>query len=212
MAENRPDPARPPDSLVREALLYAAGELDAPAAADFERRLGGDALAREALADAVQLSLVLEGRPLRPDPAYRSVVRDRCARRREPRARYFLRYAGFGLVAALLLAAAPTVTPPAEPAASPAEEHAAAPLPLNDAVVAHLKHPAAEEPWADAGTGEDHDMLGTARDWAELSATGEHLQRTWDEEARRKARHHARVRVGFEPSWEGALTPHGEPE
>jgi anti-sigma-K factor RskA len=58
------------------ALLYATGELDAAEAAAFERRLGEDQSAREALCQAVQLAQAMAGleTPL-PRLAYRERVR-----------------------------------------------------------------------------------------------------------------------------------------
>ena len=66
------------ESLALQALLDASGELDAGQATVFEERLGTDQSAREALCQAVQLTLALEGHaPSRPNPAYRERVRQR---------------------------------------------------------------------------------------------------------------------------------------
>jgi hypothetical protein len=66
------------DNLDALALLYANGEMDAVQAADFERRLGEDQRAREALCLAVELVKTLDGLPTpQPNPAYRSRVRQR---------------------------------------------------------------------------------------------------------------------------------------
>src|SRR5262245_9682107 len=62
--------------LALHALLDASGELDAAEAEAFERRLGEDQAAREALAGAVPLARALGGLPAAaPDPAYRARVR-----------------------------------------------------------------------------------------------------------------------------------------
>jgi hypothetical protein len=66
------------DNLDALALLYANGEMDAAQAAAFERRLGEDQGAREALSVAVELARTLDGLPTpMPDPAYRAAVRRR---------------------------------------------------------------------------------------------------------------------------------------
>ena len=60
------------------ALLYAAGELEAPAAAAFERRLADDQSARDALCSAVRMHQAMCGQPEPvPDRAYRKRVRAR---------------------------------------------------------------------------------------------------------------------------------------
>src|SRR5262245_24129708 len=60
------------------ALLYASGELPTAEAVAFEVRLGEDQAAREALAQAVHMSVPLtSGVPSRPTPAYRQRVRQR---------------------------------------------------------------------------------------------------------------------------------------
>jgi hypothetical protein len=64
-------------SIIALALLYTNGELDAPEAAGFEARLGAEQSAREALCEAVQLTMTLGGASApRPDPSYRERVRD----------------------------------------------------------------------------------------------------------------------------------------
>jgi hypothetical protein len=66
------------DHLDALALLYANGEMDATQAADFERLLGEDQRAREALCLAVELAKTLDGLPPpQPNPAYRNRVRRR---------------------------------------------------------------------------------------------------------------------------------------
>ncbi|VTS04534.1 hypothetical protein [Tuwongella immobilis] len=75
------DPQHPEaieDAVMRDALLYVAGELNPDAAAAFEQQLAEQQSAREALAQAVQLTLLAVGNaPLQPNPEYRKVVRDR---------------------------------------------------------------------------------------------------------------------------------------
>ena len=51
------------DDLDAQALLYATGEMDPKDAAAFERLLGEDQRAREALALAVELARTLDGLP-----------------------------------------------------------------------------------------------------------------------------------------------------
>lgn len=61
--------------LSRDAFCYAGGVLGPAAALAFERRLGEDQSAREALADAVARVQALAGAPpLAPDPGYRAAV------------------------------------------------------------------------------------------------------------------------------------------
>src|SRR5262245_43763797 len=74
-------PRDPDDALAFQAYLYAGGELDGPEEAAFERRLGDDPAAREALCQAVRLSAGLGGRPPAvPGPAFRECVRRRLRR------------------------------------------------------------------------------------------------------------------------------------
>jgi hypothetical protein len=202
MAE-RPSSARLPDDLVREALFYASGELDPDAAEAFERRLGEDALAQSALIDAVQLGLLVGHRPTVPNQAYRSAVRRSClpgARDRVARLRWAARVGAFGLVAATLFAATPLPVPlsgaePGHPtrsvASAPQTKVTANPAPTVD-VARNDEQPAATEPEKEG------DMRDTAREWAEIGGCGDHLQRTLDEEARRKARQRDRHRAGVD--------------
>ena len=94
-------------SLVALALLCAGGELEGDEATAFERRLAEDQAAREALAQAVQLTQSLAGRPLSlPDPAYRERVRRHLLPERRGwriAGRGSLLLAVIGLVAVLLL-------------------------------------------------------------------------------------------------------------
>jgi hypothetical protein len=73
----------PRDPLAFQALLYASGELPEAEAAAFERRLGEDQAARDALCLAVQFCPGLHGgAPVTPDRAYRDQVRQRLRTRR----------------------------------------------------------------------------------------------------------------------------------
>ena len=195
-----------PDELVRRALQYAAGELDTAAAESFESRLRDEPAAQAALIDAVQLAALLAGRPAVPSPDYRTVVRQRCFRR-APFARHFCRAAGFGLVAALL--AAVTVDPSGH---GSRRVHSS----LHDGPLIACGPAASDVSGALAASGnaandDDDDMLETALEWAELSNCGDHLQRAWDDETRRRSRD--RRHVGVEPSaWDGFVAPAGPNE
>ncbi len=106
-----PDDKRTAADLALQAFLYASAELDDPERDAFERLLGQDQAAREALAQVVQLTLSAAGPTPRPDPAYRQGVRDRLRPswwrkligRRTYRGHPLL-WAGLGAVAAILLA------------------------------------------------------------------------------------------------------------
>jgi anti-sigma factor RsiW len=65
------------DELALQAYLYAGGELSDADRTRFEQRLAIDQAAREALANAVEMSAALRGEASRPDPAYRDRVRQR---------------------------------------------------------------------------------------------------------------------------------------
>jgi hypothetical protein len=83
MLEEHAPGETPPNDLALQALLYASGELDEPDAALFERRLGEDQEAREALLQAVQNNLTALGQPaVAPDPEYRDRVRQRLRQRK----------------------------------------------------------------------------------------------------------------------------------
>src|SRR5262245_56468906 len=72
------------DTLALQALLYASGELEGAQLSAFEQRLGEDQSTREALCQAVQMTLALKSHwPTRPSPAYRERVRQRL-RGRQP--------------------------------------------------------------------------------------------------------------------------------
>jgi len=73
----------PTSELSVQALLYASGEMEPSEAAAFERRLGEDQLAREALCQAVEIAQLASGQaPAAPDPAYRDRVRQKLRQRR----------------------------------------------------------------------------------------------------------------------------------
>ncbi len=174
---NSADPAD--EALMSAALLYAGGEMSGAEAAAFEVRLAEDQAAREALAAAAGLlGTLANGRPLRPDPAYRRRVAARLCPRpgawawlARPRL-YRGHPAAWGLAgaaAAVLLmlawthapwAAEGTVTAPGGPTLRHAEEPPAA-IPAASADVASV--------------------------WATLH-TKDHLVRAHDEAARRRTR------------------------
>lgn len=173
------------DALALQALLYASGELDEAQLPDFEQRLGEDQGARDALCQAVQMTLALKGQlPARPNPAYRERVRQRLqtrqpwwqavADKRAYRGHPAL-WSGLGAAAAVLLmiglgqlthvGSSPQVVvqPGAIPVAPPKE-----PSPAENTAVA-------------AATPEE------AHTWAELTNSN-HLEKAHNEEARRKNR------------------------
>ena len=73
------------DELALQALLYASGELEGEELAVFEHRLGQEQAARDALAQAVELTLTMSGEPAGPDPALRQRIRHRLRQRRRHR-------------------------------------------------------------------------------------------------------------------------------
>ncbi|MBI1916768.1 MAG: hypothetical protein HYS12_18840 [Planctomycetes bacterium] len=89
-----PDDKRTAADLALQAFLYASAELDDPEREVFERLLGQDQAAREALAQAVQLTLSAAGPAPRPDPAYRRCVRDRLTGGLTPRRSWWRRLLG----------------------------------------------------------------------------------------------------------------------
>jgi hypothetical protein len=95
------------DNLDALALLYANGEMDAAQAAEFERLVGEDQRAREALCQAVELARTLDGLPTpAPSPAYRARVRQRLLLQGTWARLTARRYRGHPLVWAALSAAA----------------------------------------------------------------------------------------------------------
>jgi hypothetical protein len=183
---NPHDPPRPSAGLAHEALLYAGGELDAAAAHAFESRLADDPLTQEALIEAVQLSQLLTGGPLRPDASYRERVRSRVLT--TPAARSFPRAAALAIACGLLLAAAlalPSDRGQRRSTMPLLAQQATPSSPLAHATPAHR----GEDHSQAAAIEDEAEKLETALEWAEMADCGEHLQRTWDEELRRKARH-----------------------
>jgi len=134
----------PPNDLTLQALLYASGELDEPDAALFERRLGEDQEAREALLQAVQNNLTAMGQPaVALDPEYRDRVRQRL-RQRKRLLRGQGQHSAFGpaalwcvlgaIVAVLLMLVLSHMamhhdqsTPPSTPANNPGDDPASVP-------------------------------------------------------------------------------------
>jgi hypothetical protein len=155
-------------------MLYAAGALAEAEVAAFERRLGEDQAAREAVCRAVLVRAALAGQPAPvPDPAYRTEVRGRLGPRVRVAGRprypaHPLFWTCLGAAAALLLAFA--VRGPARPNA-----------PASGGETIRLEPaPPAVEP----GRGWSPD---TANLWSELSST-DHLAKARAEELRRKSR------------------------
>src|SRR5438046_2966156 len=71
------------ENLAARAFLYAGGELPEPEVAEFERQLGEDQAARDALCQAVQMISELDGFAApAPAPSYREGVRSRLAPQR----------------------------------------------------------------------------------------------------------------------------------
>lgn len=156
-----------PEDLALLALLYSSGELEGDEAAAFEARLAVDQEARDALAQAVQLSLTAAGERCAPDATWREETK----RRLLQRASLWQRLAGprvyrghpavwsiFGALAASLVLS----LMPAPPASH--ESVQAEPVPA-------LTLPSAEE----------------AIFWSEIT-NSDHLVKAHDEEARRKLR------------------------
>lgn len=70
-----------PEDLALLALLYSSGELEGEEAAKFEARLAVDQEARDAVAQAVQLSLTAAGERCAPDAAWREETKRRLLQR-----------------------------------------------------------------------------------------------------------------------------------
>lgn len=98
-------PALPQSDLSLTALRYLAGELDVAAADAFERLLGADAAAQQALVQAVQISAAVQSGS--SAPAVVPTVRIATARRPERTSHWSTAAAliGSGLVAATVLVA-----------------------------------------------------------------------------------------------------------
>ena len=192
-----PDSRRPDnpegDALALRALLYASGELDAAEAAAFEERLGTDQEAREALAVAAQLAHAVPGEPApRPDPAYRARVRERLASHGPWRWLTARRYypghpavwaAGGACAAALLIAVGLWVRSP-----NPGPAPATGLPPVAQAPAAPKGEAVVQAPELLPAPRERNGFVAeTALAWAELG-NSDHLQKTLDDEARRKLR------------------------
>jgi hypothetical protein len=174
---DRGEPPAPPLSAL--ALRYAGGELDGDEAADFEKRLGEEQAACEALTQAVHLARSLAGhKPPTPDPAYRAEVHRRLrppgfwGRLLAPRSYpgHPALWTGVGAAAAVLLTAVVLHAP-----ASRGRE------PAPDPVAVGLPEPAAVPRPADGASTPE-----VARVWAALN-NSEHLARA-QEEVRRRGR------------------------
>jgi len=196
------------DPLVLNAMLYASGELDASAALAFEERLADDQSARDALAQAVQLSLILSGRPQRPDSAYRDRVRDAVSRVSwwawlcKPRLRRGPTFAwvGLGSAAAVLFMflSEPTPVPTFEPEVVVAKTAESVTPP----VVAPVEQVAVQTEPMEVVPETNSDMASM---WEEMSNT-DRLQRVHDEEQRRRqARSKERYRPGDGDSSSGRV-------
>lgn len=170
--------------LTAQALLYANGELEGAEAEAFEKRLGDEQQAREALCQAVQLTQTVGGwEAPKPDPAYRDRVRAQLlAALSSSRPRWWrtaLRprlYRGHpmawllaGAVAACLML---FLTPGKIPIA---------PVPQPEAVADN----GARSPRAGQSSEQPHAAMGKV--WAELHSI-DHLERVRAEETRRKQR------------------------
>jgi anti-sigma-K factor RskA len=70
-----------PEDLALLALLYSSGELEGEEATKFEARLAVDQEARDAVAQAVQLSLTAAGERCAPDAAWREETKRRLLQR-----------------------------------------------------------------------------------------------------------------------------------
>lgn len=171
------------DTLAMQALLYASGELDEAQVAAFEQRLGEDQSVREALCQAVQMTLALQGQVLaRPHPAYRERVRQRL-RARPPWWQVLVGkrayrghpavWSGMGAAAAVLLMIGLGQFP-----------HLDA-VPRSSTPIAVQPPPADEPAIADIGVAVA--TLEEANTWAELK-NSDHLEKARSEEVRRKNR------------------------
>lgn len=184
MREDKAASETPCDPLALQALLYASGELEGAQGKAFEQRLGEDQSAREALCQAVQMTLALQGRvPARPNPAFRERVRQRL-RARQPWWQTLVGkrayrghpavWSGLGAAAAVLLMISlgqvPHLHPGSHPVATPTV----------------VQPPPGEEP-APAESGVAVATLEEANTWAELN-NSDHLEKARSEEVRRKNR------------------------
>lgn len=185
------------DELRQQALLYAAGEMEPGAAADFEDRLGNDADAQKALVQAVQLAALLDGREYAPDPAYRAAVRE-CAFAARADSRRRRRWIAASLASAAAIAIAIGVVWHREsnqgmlPGKSIAvvQTDAIAPAceaqPTQPEPIALMPKSMPNEPDAKAHP-DFEDALNAAETWAQLS-NSERLRKVLEYELRRRLR------------------------
>jgi hypothetical protein len=178
------------DPLILQALLYASGELPREEAEAFERRLGAEQSAREALATAVHLSRPIDsGRPTRPSPVYRRQVAarlcgppglwERIAAPRLYRGHPALWGLAGAAAAVLVMLAWGGLSGPAGSLASVPPPAASQPSPPGEAGSRDKEPPSVD--------------ASAATIWASLHSS-EHLVKAHDEQARRKARSNDRVR------------------
>lgn len=188
------EPLQVADALRQQAMLYAAGEMDPNTAEAFESRLGTDCHAQQALVQAVQLVGLVAGREYRPDPSYRSAVRNSLAEMKRPsRRRFWL--TGVSTLAVGLLAVwffqRPTAPLGLKPANQPSEWAQARPpqtLPTTSAAIDSDRELRPASPAPDVlDASELDELFGSADSWAELSHI-ERLQKFAEIEQRRKLR------------------------
>ena len=174
----RDHPAQAGDDLDALALLYANGEMDASQAAAFERLLGEDQRAREALCLAVELSRTLDGLPApAPDPAYRAAVRGRLLPQRVLARLTARRYRGHPVLWAALGAAAVYLGVVVTNALFPPQTAPVARAPGSPIAV----------PAPDLAKANQQEFEEAARLWSELPKH-ERIIRLREEEQQRKAR------------------------
>jgi hypothetical protein len=172
------------ETLLCQALLYAGGELEGPAAQAFEKRLESDQAARDALCSAVELAQALGGGPpAGPDPAYRARVRRRLRppawHRLLGRQNYRghpLLWTGLGAAAALLLAVAVAAVARHPDDTAPPTAPAAVAAPAAEPALAEAPRPSPAE---------------VADVWAELH-NHQHLAKAHEDEMRRRSRSESR--------------------
>ncbi|GIW79797.1 MAG: hypothetical protein KatS3mg105_1604 [Gemmatales bacterium] len=175
-------------TLLFEAVLYASGELDDSEAQEFEGKLAGDQVAREALAQAVQLSLSVTGEAgCRPSSSWREQARKRLLSSCRRRQRFFAKksyrghpvlWCAVGAAAAALLFAFIRPDAPSPPATNTSREKTTT---------------VAKEPAPQTSESLDPSLVifspttEAADYWAELHAT-DHLEKAHGEQTKRKQR------------------------
>jgi hypothetical protein len=179
--------------LIQQALLYAAGEMDQLSSAAFEVLLERDASAQDALTHVVQLNLVIEGRSLTPNRAYRDVVRKQSRSQLRWRERSYW-FAGVCAASVLIVGfwafnRNPITAQSDEPKAAVQAE------PVEPSTVAKVE----TEPEA---ASEDISPMDepTAVAWAEMS-NSDHLHRALDDEQRHKVRMLRKDEMGHHRPW-----------